>query len=145
MNGINKAILIGHASARPELNQTKRGVVTNFSVATNESWKDKATGQTETRVEWHRITAFNQLAQICNDLIDKGSKVYIEGSIRTNKYTCKTTGVEKENKDIIANVVQVLDYRERTDADNQQQYANSQPAHNQPPEFDGFDDKDVPF
>ena len=85
--GINKVILIGNLGNDPEQKSLPSGsAVTNISVATSESWKDKQTGQQQERTEWHRVVFFNRLAEIAGQYLSKGSKVYIEGSLRTRKW-----------------------------------------------------------
>ena len=89
MNGVNKVIIIGNVGKDPEIRYTGDGTaIANFSVATSERWKDKA-GEQQERTEWHRIVAFNKLAQIVADYVKKGTKVYIEGSIRTRQWENK--------------------------------------------------------
>ena len=84
--GINKVILIGNVGADPELLYTPSGAaVTNFNVATNESWTDKS-GERQDQTEWHRIVAWSRLAEICNQYLRKGSKVYIEGRLQTRNW-----------------------------------------------------------
>jgi single-strand DNA-binding protein len=81
--------------------------MTSISVATNESWKDKVTGEKQERTEWHRVKFFGRLAEIAGEYLKKGGQVYIEGSLRTEKYTDKQ-GVERYSTDIIANEMQML-------------------------------------
>ncbi len=85
--GINKVILIGNLGNDPEVRYMPNGnAVTNISLATNDSWKNKDTGQTEMRTEWHRVVFFNRLAEIAGEYLKKGSKVYLEGALRTRKW-----------------------------------------------------------
>jgi len=107
--GINKAILIGHLGADPEIRYMPSGqAVANVSLATSESWKDKQTGETQERTEWHRVCFFNRLAEIVGEYCRKGSKVYIEGRIQTRKWQDQS-GVERYTTEIIANEMQMLD------------------------------------
>jgi len=88
--GINKVILIGTLGKDPETKYTANGAaVCSYSIATNESWKDKNTGETKERTEWHRISTFGKLAEICSEYLVKGSQVYIEGKLRTRKWQDK--------------------------------------------------------
>jgi single-strand DNA-binding protein len=89
MSGVNKAILIGHLGGDPEIKAAQSGKpVATFSVATGESWRDKTTGERKERTEWHRVVIFNEaLCTIAEQYLKKGSKVYIEGQIRTRKWT----------------------------------------------------------
>ena len=85
--GINKVILIGNLGRDPETRYLPSGgAVTNVTLATSESWKDKQSGQMQERTEWHRVVFFNKLAEIAGEYLKKGSKVYIEGSLRTRTY-----------------------------------------------------------
>jgi single-strand DNA-binding protein len=106
--GINKVILVGNLGNDPDVKATQGGTtVTTISVATSEQWKDKQTGQAQERTEWHRVKFFGRLAEIAGDYLRKGSQVYIEGSLRTDKYTDKN-GIERYSTDIIANEMQML-------------------------------------
>jgi single-strand DNA-binding protein len=85
--GVNKVIIIGSLGNDPETKYMPNGnAVTNISIATSESWKDKQTGQQQERTEWHRVVFFNKLAEITGEYLRKGSKVYCEGSLRTRKW-----------------------------------------------------------
>jgi len=106
--GVNKVILVGTLGKDPEVRYSQAGAaMTSISVATNESWKDKVTGEKQERTEWHRVKFFGRLAEIAGEYLKKGGQVYIEGSLRTEKYTDKQ-GVEKYSTDIIANEMQML-------------------------------------
>ena len=106
--GVNKVILVGTLGKDPEVRYSQAGAaMTSISVATNESWKDKVTGEKQERTEWHRVKFFNRLAEIAGEYLKQGGQVYIEGSLRTEKYTDKQ-GVEKYSTDIIANEMQML-------------------------------------
>ena len=105
--GINKAIIVGNLGNDPEVRYAQNGnAVTMISVATSESWKDKDGNQQE-RTEWHRVKFFGRLAEIAGEYLKKGRQVYIEGRIRTDKYTDKN-GVEKYATGIIADELQML-------------------------------------
>jgi single-strand DNA-binding protein len=106
--GINKVILIGNLGNNPEQRELPSGgAVTNVSVATSAQWKDK-NGEQQERTEWHRVVFFNRLAEIAGEYLRKGSKVYIEGSLRTNKWQDKD-GNDRYTTEIIANEMQMLD------------------------------------
>jgi single-strand DNA-binding protein len=106
--GVNKVILVGTLGKDPEVRYSQAGAaMTSVSVATNESWKDKVTGEKQERTEWHRVKFFGRLAEIAGEYLKKGGQVYIEGSLRTEKYTDKQ-GVEKYSTDIIASEMQML-------------------------------------
>jgi single-strand DNA-binding protein len=107
--GINKVILIGNLGADPEVRyMPSGGAVTNVTVATSESWKDKQTGEQQDRTEWHRVVFFNRLAEIAGEYLRKGSKVFIEGSLRTRKWQDQA-GVERYTTEIVAAEMQMLD------------------------------------
>lgn len=106
--GINKVIIVGRMGNDPDVRYTASGsAVTTISVATSETWKDTNTGQQQERTEWHRVVFFGRLAEIAGQYLKKGSQVYVEGSLRTNKYTDKN-GIERYSTDINANELQML-------------------------------------
>ena len=106
--GINKVILIGNLGADPDTRMTQQGsAITNLNIATDESYKDKNTGQMVPKTEWHRVVMFNRLAEIARDYLKKGSKVYIEGRLQTDKY--QKDGVDHYQTKIVANELQMLD------------------------------------
>lgn len=132
--GVNKVILVGNCGQDPESRSTGSGsVITNVSIATSESWRDKASGQQQERTEWHRVVFFNRLAEIARDYLKKGSKVYIEGALRTRKWQDKD-GQDRYTTEIVAGEMQMLDSR----ASSVEQ-SNANQA--------GFDDfnEDIPF
>jgi len=164
--GINKVILIGNLGKDPETRyMPSGGAVTNLTLATSETWKDKQTGQPQERTEWHRVVFFNRLAEIAAEYLKKGSKVYIEGSLRTRKWQDQS-GQDKYTTEIVANEMQMLDSRGGASNDNysgmnqdmnqdmsQQSQSSGQSGGGQPnqsggqqrpSDFDNFDD-DIPF
>lgn len=107
--GINKVILVGNLGADPEVRYMPNGgAVASLSLATSESWTDKNSGQRQERTEWHRVTLFNRLGEIAAEYCRKGSQVYIEGSIRTEKYQDKNTGEDRYSTKVIARELQLL-------------------------------------
>ena len=109
--GVNKVILIGNLGADPETRfMPSGGSVTNVSLATSQSWKDKQTGQPQERTEWHRVVFFNRLAEIAGEYLRKGSKVYVEGTLRTRKWQDQS-GQDRYSTEIVANEMQMLDSR----------------------------------
>ena len=107
--GLNKVMIIGNLGADPEIRYMPTGsAVTNLRVATSETWKDKQTGESQERTEWHRIVLFNRLGEIAGEYLRKGSKIYIEGSLRTNKWQDQS-GNERYTTEIVANNLQMLD------------------------------------
>jgi single-strand DNA-binding protein len=106
--GINKVILVGNVGGDPETRYMPSGsAVTNLTIATNETWKDKQTGEKKERTEWHRVAMFNRLAEIAAEYLRKGSQVYIEGKIRTRKWQDKE-GQDRFTTEIIADEMQML-------------------------------------
>jgi single-strand DNA-binding protein len=162
--GVNKVILVGNLGADPETRYTATGgAITNIRLATSEAWKDKQTGENQERTEWHRVVLFGKLGEIAGEYLKKGRQVYIEGSLRTNKYTDKD-GIERYSTDIVANEMQMLGgpggggggegggggySRERGGERSQgaprgAPSSTSRPASAQKP-ADSFEDDDIPF
>ncbi|MDN3638478.1 single-stranded DNA-binding protein [Simiduia curdlanivorans] len=133
--GINKVILVGNIGQDPETKfMPSGGAVTNVSVATSESWKDKNTGQPQERTEWHRVVFFNRLAEIAGEYLKKGSKIYVEGSLRTRKWQGQD-GQDRYTTEIVASEMQMLDGRggdSNQGGYDQGGYDQSQPQQRQP-------------
>jgi single-strand DNA-binding protein len=109
---VNKVILIGHLGKDPEVRYTPNGqAVANFSVATNDSWTDKA-GQKQDRTEWHRVVVWSKLAELCAEYLSKGRQVYLEGRLQTREWTNKE-GVKQYTTEVVANQVVFLSGGER--------------------------------
>jgi single-strand DNA-binding protein len=109
--GVNKVILIGNLGQDPEMRSFPNGdAVCNIRIATSETWKDKNTGENQERTEWHTVVAFRRLAEIMGQYLKKGSKVYIEGSLRTRKWQDQQ-GQDRYTTEIIADEMQMLDSR----------------------------------
>lgn len=107
--GINKVILIGNLGADPEVRYMTNGeAVANLSVATSEGWKDKETGENKERTEWHRVVFYRRLAEIAGEYLKKGSKVYVEGKIRTRKWQDQS-GQDRYTTEIYGDELQMLD------------------------------------
>jgi single-strand DNA-binding protein len=112
MAGINKVIIVGRLGNDPEVRYTPSGsAVAKFSVATSEEWKDKTTGEKKERTEWHRITAWGKLGEICGEYLSKGRQVYVEGRLQTSSYDDKE-GVKRYSTEIVASDVQFLGSKE---------------------------------
>jgi single-strand DNA-binding protein len=106
--GINKVIIVGNLGADPETRYMPSGsAVTNLSVATSETWKDKQTGEQKERTEWHKVAMFNRLAEIAAEYLRKGSQVYIEGKLRTRKWQDRD-GNDRWTTEIVADEMQML-------------------------------------
>ncbi|GIS51559.1 MAG: single-stranded DNA-binding protein [Gammaproteobacteria bacterium] len=108
--GVNKVILVGNLGRDPETRYTQNGsAVTQFSIATSDSWRDKSTGEQQDRTEWHNIVCFARLAEIAGEYLKKGSKVYIEGSLRTSNW--EQDGQKRYRTEVMARELQMLDSR----------------------------------
>ena len=106
--GINKVILVGNLGQDPETRyMPSGGAVTNITLATNESWKDKQTGEQKDRTEWHKVAMFNRLAEIAAEYLRKGSQVYVEGKLRTRKWQDRD-GNDRYTTEVIADEMQML-------------------------------------
>ena len=150
MSSINKAMLIGHLGRDPEIRYMPSGdAVANLAVATTDKWKDKATGEQKEATEWHRVSAFGKLAEIMGQYLKKGSQVYIEGKLKTRKYTDKD-GVEKYSTEIVCDTMQMLggksdDARQDSAPQQRQQAApQTRQARNAPQDTSDMDDM-IPF
>ncbi len=157
--GVNKVILVGNCGKDPETRyMPSGGAVTNISIATSESWKDKQSGETKEKTEWHNIVFFNRLAEIAGEYLKKGSQIYVEGRLQTRKWQDKS-GNDRYTTEIVANEMQMLDSRGDSQPGGggggsyQQPQQRSQaptpapaPAPAEPAGMDdgGFDD-DIPF
>ena len=108
--GVNKVILVGNLGRDPETRYTQNGsAVTQFSIATSDSWRDKSTGEQQDRTEWHNIVCFARLAEIAGEYLKKGSKVYKEGSLRTSNW--EQEGQKRYRTEVMARELQMLDSR----------------------------------
>lgn len=163
MRGVNRVILVGNLGNDPDTKYTAGGMaVTKVSLATTSVRKDKE-GNTQDRTEWHRVTFFGRLGEIAGEYLRKGSQVYVEGSLRYDKYTGQD-GVEKYFTDIIADEMQMLGGRSDGDSGGGDRAARAPressgggqrtgtgygqrqaPAASSPPPMDDFADDDIPF
>lgn len=110
--GVNKVILVGNVGGDPEVRyMPSGGAVTNLTLATSESWKDKQTGQPQERTEWHRVVFFKPLSEIVSQYVRKGSKLYIEGALRTRQWE-QQDGVKRYSTEIVASEMQMLDSKQ---------------------------------
>jgi single-strand DNA-binding protein len=159
--GVNKVILVGNLGADPETRYSASGTaMCSIRIATTDSWKDKQTGERQEKTEWHRVKFFGRLAEIAGEYLKKGGQVYIEGSLRTDKYTDKE-GVERYSTDIIANEMQMLGGRGeggsgRGEGGGYQSRppqgrsagapsGGGRPSASPPQDNGGFEDDDIPF
>ncbi|MBU2521784.1 MAG: single-stranded DNA-binding protein [Proteobacteria bacterium] len=142
MAGINKVILIGRLGRDPEVRYTPDGAaVANFSIATSEEWKDKATGEKKERTEWHRIVAFRKLGEICGEYLSKGKQVYVEGRLQTRSW--EKDGVTRYTTEIVASDVQFLGGRDSANSDESP--LSSQASNTSAPSGSDKIDDDIPF
>lgn len=133
--GINKVILIGNLGADPEVRYAPSGgAIANITIATSESWTDKQTNEKKELTEWHRVVIYQRLAEIAGEYLRKGSKVYIEGRLRTRKWQ-DNQGVERFTTEIIANELQMLDGKQEG------QTAPSQAPTRQTPQQGGYNQR----
>jgi single-strand DNA-binding protein len=145
--GVNKVILVGTLGADPDTRYTpSNAAVTNLSIATNESWKDKQSGEQKEKTEWHRVVMFNRLAEIATEYLRKGSQVYIEGKIQTRKWEDKE-GKDRWTTEVVANEMQMLGSRS-SGSNSAPSSMEGAPSSNvsapKPQSSDDFDD-DIPF
>ena len=157
--GINKVILIGNLGNAPEIRYTPSGsALANISIATSEAWRDKQSGELQERTEWHKVVFFNRLAEIVGEYLHKGSKVYVEGSLRTRKWQDKN-GVDRYTTEVIANEMHILDSKSggHPGSDNKHHHTEakisapaSAPVATEQPvvavdNLGDFGDEDIPF
>ncbi|MBT5217273.1 MAG: single-stranded DNA-binding protein [Gammaproteobacteria bacterium] len=143
MAGVNKVIVVGRLGSDPDTRYMPSGsAVTNVSVATSESWKDKESGEKQEKTEWHRVVFFNRLAEIASEYLKKGSQIYVEGRLQTRKWEDKE-GKERWTTEIVANQMQMLGERMSSGSSSNNQSSSKNTNNN---EFanDDFDD-DIPF
>ena len=145
--GVNKAIILGSLGQDPDIRYTAGGAaVANISIATNEQWKDKESGEMQERTEWHRVVFFGRLAEIVGEYLRKGSQVYVEGRIQTRKWQDKE-GKERYTTEIVANEMQMLGSKSggtTASFDQTPPAEQSAPASTSKGSNDDFDD-DIPF
>lgn len=145
-SGINKVILLGNLGQDPEVRYTAGGVpIANISIATSNSWKDKNSGELVEQTEWHRIVFFNRLAEIVEQYLKKGSKVYVEGQLRTNSWEDKNTGEKKFRTEIVAREMQMLSSRGDMNQQTQDNAVANQSSQISEEEKVPWDDEDIPF
>ncbi len=145
---VNRVILIGRLGKDPEIRSTPGGTsVAKFSIATDERWTDKSSGEKQERTEWHNIVAWAKLGEICGQYLRKGKLVYIEGSIRTETWDDKESGQKKYKTTIVASDMKMLDKKGDDDDGGGGSYAGARKSSGQSsdaaPKMD--DDEEVPF
>ena len=151
MASINKVILIGNLGKDPEVRYMPSGeAVTNITIATTDTWKDKSSGEKKEATEWHRVVFFRKLAEIAGQYLKKGSQVYIEGSLKTRKW--EKDGIDRYTTEIVADTMQMLGRREgggNPDFDRGEQRSSAAPSSKPAPAtasngIADFED-DIPF
>ena len=158
MSSLNKVQLIGNLGSDPEVRYTGNGTaVTSLSIATSEKWTDKQSGEKQERTEWHNVTLWARLAEVAGEYLNKGSKVYVEGQLRTDKYTDKD-GIERYSTKVIGQQLIMLGSKQDDQRGGSQQRqgggqrqqgggrggaSNDMPR--QQPASDDFSDDDIPF
>ena len=149
MASVNKVIIVGNLGRDPEVRYTPDGAsITNVTIATTDTWKDKATGEKKEATEWHRVVFFGKLAEIAGQYLKKGRQVYVEGALRTRKWQDKE-GQERYTTEIVANEMKMLGSREgMSDAPPRESGgAGNRPAPAAAPAASNFNDfeDDIPF
>lgn len=125
---VNKVVLIGNLGKDPEINHTQSGLtIANLALATTQSWKDKQTGEHKENAEWHRLSVFNRLAEMCGQYLKKGNKIYIEGSLKTRKWQAKD-GSNRYSTEIIVSDIEVLDSKSNSNFSSEEQGYDSRPT-----------------
>jgi single-strand DNA-binding protein len=133
MAGLNKVQLIGHLGGDPDIRRTQDGrPIANFSIATSESWRDKATGERKEKTEWHRVVIFSEgLAKVAEQYLKKGSKVYVEGALQTRKWTDQQ-GIERYSTEVVlqgfGSSLQMLDRADRAPAPDETTNYGAKPS-----------------
>ena len=154
MASVNKSIILGNVGKDPELRHTSNGVaVCSVGIATNRTWKDKATGEKREETEWHRVVFYDRLAEVAGEYLKAGSSVYVEGYAKTRKWTDKE-GIERYTTEIIGNEMKLLGSRAEREAD-ETPTSKPAPARSAPPSrpparpsaagFSAMDDDGIPF
>lgn len=140
---VNKIILVGRLGAKPEIKVPPSGnPVSNFSIATSESWNDKS-GQKQERTEWHRIVVWGKLAENCAKYLDKGRQVYIEGKLQTRQWEDKD-GTKRYTTEVIANTIQFLGTNQNGNGQSAQTGGQPATAADAPPPA-SFSEEEIPF
>ena len=142
--GVNKVILVGNLGQKPEIRYTQTdSAVANLSLATSESWKDKETGEQREKTEWHKIVYFGKLAEIAEQYLDKGSKVYVEGKLQTRKWQDKETGADRYTTEVVGNELTMLDSKNSSGINESQNFESNSSQSDQAQ--GDFNEEDIPF
>tara|TARA_B100000214_G_scaffold83045_1_gene56447 strand:- start:6 stop:437 length:432 start_codon:yes stop_codon:yes gene_type:complete len=143
MSSVNKALIIGNLGQDPEIKYTQSGSpVANLSVATSERWKDKSTGDQKEQTEWHRVVVFGRLAEIAEQYLKKGSKVFIEGKIQTRDWE-DSEGRKRYTTEVVAREMTMLDSKFSADSNSDSDSSDTTPKETASKDSDF--EEDIPF
>ena len=143
--GVNKVILVGNLGQKPDMKYTQSNTaVANLSLATSESWKDKESGDLKTKTEWHRVVYFGKLAEIAEQYLDKGSKVYVEGKLQTRKWQDQA-GNDRYTTEVLGQELTMLDSRGDSSGSSFENKNSGMSEENVNQDNGEFSEEDIPF
>ena len=143
--GVNKVILVGNLGQKPDMKYTQSNTaVANLSLATSESWKDKDSGDLKTKTEWHRVVYFGKLAEIADQYLDKGSKVYVEGKLQTRKWQDQS-GNDRYTTEVLGQELTMLDSRGDSSGSSFENNNSGMSEENVNQDNGEFSEEDIPF
>ena len=143
--GVNKVILVGNLGQKPDMKYTQSNTaVANLSLATSESWKDKESGDLKTKTEWHRVVYFGKLAEIAEQYLDKGSKVYVEGKLQTRKWQDQA-GNDRYTTEVLGQELTMLDSRGDSSGSSFENNDSGMSEEDVNQDNGGFSEEDIPF
>ena len=143
--GVNKVILVGNLGQKPDMKYTQSNTaVANLSLATSESWKDKDNGDLKTKTEWHRVVYFGKLAEIAEQYLDKGSKVYVEGKLQTRKWQDQA-GNDRYTTEVLGQELTMLDSRGDSSGSSFENNNSGMSEENENQDNGEFSEEDIPF
>ena len=143
--GVNKVILVGNLGQKPDMKYTQSNTaVANLSLATSESWKDKDSGDLKTKTEWHRVVYFGKLAEIAEQYLDKGSKVYVEGKLQTRKWQDQS-GNDRYTTEVLGQELTMLDSRGDSSGSSFENNNSGMSEEDVNQENGEFSEEDIPF
>ena len=143
--GVNKVILVGNLGQKPDMKYTQSNTaVANLSLATSESWKDKDSGDLKTKTEWHRVVYFGKLAEIAEQYLDKGSKIYIEGKLQTRKWQDQA-GNDRYTTEVLGQELTMLDSRGESSGSSFENNNSGMSEEDVNQDNGGFSEEDIPF
>ena len=143
--GVNKVILVGNLGQKPDMKYTQSNTaVANLSLATSESWKDKDSGDLKTKTEWHRVVYFGKLAEIAEQYLDKGSKVYVEGKLQTRKWQDQA-GNDRYTTEVLGQELTMRDSRGDSSGASFENNNSGMSEENVNQDNGEFSEEDIPF